>query len=134
MTSRAPTTPAMMDVTWLRGRRPLAGGTPSTQRGGGTTQPHSYLGFWSTGHPSSSRIVHLGTQGAALTLSAAPCSCQHPPGHPLLSQGPPTHEWVQLVGQSWHTPNSSGYFQTGTKEASALTPLGQRLTHCWASL
>lgn len=45
-----------------------------------------------------------------------------------------THEWVQLVGQSWQTPSSSGYFQMGTKEASTFTPLGQRRTHCCPSL
>lgn len=141
-TSRAPTTPAMMDVTWLQGRTSVGemvmglGGSrleepPSTHSDGGqggTGHPRSYLGFWSTGQPSSSRIVHLGTQRAAFRPSAAPRS-------PLSVLGPPpTHEWVQLVGQSWQTPSSSGYFQMGTKEASAFTPLGHRRTHCCPSL
>lgn len=82
MTSRAPTTPAMMDVTWLHGKRSSGSGRHPAQNGGGKTQPHSYLGFWSTGHPSSSRIVHLGTQGVA------PC-CQQPPAAASTPWPPP---------------------------------------------
>lgn len=114
---------------------------------------------WRSAPPAPRGVGVRVAQGTrAHTLASGPrdsrprpgsCTCGHSVQQPPHRQQPPplpphdprpgrtspwTHEWVQLVGQSWQTPSSSGYFQTGTKEASAFTPLGQRRTHCCASL